>query len=88
MLARGEYGGEQGCVPAFTGLVAKAPALSDGELLKKSAGGLFGSGLVCARRYRLLNALMVAGTPFSYTSFGSPSMSGRKYASASSVTPW
>ena len=38
--------------------------------------------------HRRLNAGSVTGSPPSITSFGSPSMSGRKYASASSVTPW
>lgn len=39
-------------------------------------------------RQRLLNGTMVAGMPFFMTSFGSPSMSGRKYAIASGVMPW
>ena len=40
------------------------------------------------RRYRRLKGVRVAGMPPSMMSFGSPSMSGWKYATASGAMPW
>ena len=68
------------------------PAARGVRLSAGVEGATLGIGLVLPKpfarpRYRRLNGVMVAGMPPSMMSFGSPSMSGRKYARASSAMP-